>query len=121
VTSATVSGGMPRRTSPAGRDGAATYTIQAVYNAEPATTSSDSTHTLTVNKATPVVTWNNPADVTFGGALSAVQLNATASVPGTFVYTPAAGTVLPVGNGQTLSVAFTPPTPRTTTMCPRAC
>src|SRR5262249_53997785 len=36
------------------------------------------------------------------------QLNATASVPGTFVYSPAAGTVLPVGNGQMLSVTFTP-------------
>jgi hypothetical protein len=110
VTSATVSGGNASTnfTLPGGT-AAATYTIQAVYNPGAGfTTSSDSTHTLTVNKATPVVTWNNPADVTFGGALSAVQLNATASVPGTFVYTPAAGTVLPVGNGQTLSVAFTP-------------
>ena len=35
-------------------------------------------------------------------------MNATASAPGTFVYTPPAGTVLPVGAGQTLSVAFTP-------------
>jgi hypothetical protein len=63
---------------------------------------------LTINQATPVVTWANPADITFGGALGATQLSATASVPGTFVYTPAAGTVLPVGNGQTLSVVFTP-------------
>jgi hypothetical protein len=29
-------------------------------------------------------------------------------VPGTFTYNPAAGTVLPAGNGQTLSVTFTP-------------
>ena len=28
--------------------------------------------------------------------------------PGTFAYTPAAGTVLDAGNGQTLSVTFTP-------------
>jgi hypothetical protein len=35
-------------------------------------------------------------------------LDATANVPGTFVYTPAVGTVLPVGNGQTLAAAFTP-------------
>ncbi|HSS96514.1 MAG TPA: hypothetical protein VLK33_05780, partial [Terriglobales bacterium] len=33
--------------------------------------------------------------------------NAAASVPGTLVYTPAAGTVLTAGT-QTLSVAFTP-------------
>ena len=39
---------------------------------------------------------------------SATQLNATASVPGTFVYTPAAGTVLNAGAAQTLSVTFTP-------------
>ena len=29
-------------------------------------------------------------------------------MPGTFVYTPAAGTVLNAGAGQTLSVTFTP-------------
>ena len=40
--------------------------------------------------------------------MSATQLEATASVPGTFVYTPAAGTVLGAGNSQTLSVTFTP-------------
>lgn len=62
---------------------------------------------LTVNKAASTVTWANPAAITYGTALSAVQLNATASVPGTFVYTPAAGNVLTAGT-QTLSVAFTP-------------
>ena len=36
-----------------------------------------------------------------------MQLDATASVPGTFVYTPPAGTVLCAGT-QTLSVTFTP-------------
>jgi hypothetical protein len=56
----------------------------------------------------PIITWTAPAAMTFGGALSAEQLNATASVPGTFVYAPAAGTVLPVGAGQTLSATFTP-------------
>ena len=48
-------------------------------------------------KATPTITWSTPADITYGTALSATQLNATASVPGTFVYTPAAGTVLNAG------------------------
>jgi hypothetical protein len=63
---------------------------------------------LAVTATTPTITWSNPADVIFGTALSSPQLNATASVPGTFVYNPPAGTVLPVGNGQTLSVTFTP-------------
>ena len=58
--------------------------------------------------ATPVITWPAPAAITFGSALSASQLNATANVPGTFVYNPPAGTVLQAGAGQTLSVAFTP-------------
>jgi hypothetical protein len=35
-------------------------------------------------------------------------LGATASVPGTFTYTPAAGRVLPAGDNQTLHVEFTP-------------
>jgi hypothetical protein len=110
VTSGTVSGGAASAnfTLPASTP-AGTYTIQAVYNpGTDFTTSSDSTHTLTVGKATPVITWANPADVPFGGALSNVQLNATASTPGSFVYTPPVGTVLPVGNGQALSVTFTP-------------
>src|SRR5437899_844593 len=36
------------------------------------------------------------------------QLNATAEMGGNFVYTPASGTVLNAGNGQTLHVDFTP-------------
>ena len=62
---------------------------------------------LTVNKATPTITWATPAAINDGTPLSATQLNATASVPGTFVYNPAAGTVLSAGS-QTLSVTFTP-------------
>jgi len=69
---------------------------------------SSGTLPLTVGKATPTITWSNPADITYGTALSATQLNATASVPGTFVYTPASGTVLNAGNSQTLHVDFTP-------------
>ena len=57
--------------------------------------------------ATPPITWATPAAITYGTALTAAQLDATASVPGTFAYTPIAGTVLPPGS-QTLSVTFTP-------------
>lgn len=62
-------------------------------------------------QTTPTITWSAPAAIIYGSALSSVQLDATASVPGTFVYTPAAGTVPPVGSGQTLSVVFTPTDP----------
>jgi hypothetical protein len=65
--------------------------------------------TITVNKATPVITWATPAAITYGTALSATQLNATSGgVAGTFVYTPPSGTVLGAGNNQSLAVAFTP-------------
>ena len=63
--------------------------------------------TLTVTPATPVITWANPADITYGTPLSSTQLDATANIPGTFIYTLAAGTVLHAGQ-QTLSVQFTP-------------
>jgi hypothetical protein len=58
--------------------------------------------------ATPTITWATPAAVTYGTVLSAAQLDATASVAGTFVYSPASGTVLTTLGTQTLSVTFTP-------------
>ena len=70
-------------------------------------TTATKTVTLTVTQAAPVITWNNPASIVYGTALSAVQLNATASVAGTFAYTPAVGTI-PVAGTDTLSVTFTP-------------
>jgi sugar lactone lactonase YvrE len=63
--------------------------------------------TLTVNKATPTINWATPKAITEGTALSSVQLDATANVAGTFTYSPAAGTVLDVGN-QKLTATFTP-------------
>jgi hypothetical protein len=71
------------------------------------TTASDTT-TINVDRATPTIDWPEPADIAYGTALGSTQLDATTSVPGTFTYTPAAGTVLPIGAGQSLSVAFTP-------------
>ena len=152
-------------------------------------TTATATVTITVSKATPAITWPTPAAITYGTALSATQLNATAGgraghvrlhagerhgarrrarpdavgdlhadrhrrttprrrrpstitvlegdagdhladaggdhlrhraerdaaerdraggVAGTFVYTPASGTVLGAGAAQTLSVTFTP-------------
>ena len=62
---------------------------------------------------TPAIAWANPSPIRFGTALGSAQLNASASyggfaVGGTFVFDPPAGTVLPVGTGQVLSVTFTP-------------
>ena len=65
---------------------------------------------MTVLKATPILTWTNPASIIGPTALSATQLNAMANVPGTFTYTPPIGTVLAAGP-QTLSVVFTPASP----------
>src|SRR5206468_6299780 len=64
--------------------------------------------TINVLQGTSTITWLPPATITYGTALSATQLDASASVPGTFVYTPAAGTVLSTGSNQKLSVTFTP-------------
>jgi hypothetical protein len=84
------------------------------------------TNSIKVNQATPTINWGTPAAVTVGTTLSSTQLNATASfggstVPGTFVYSPAAGTVMNTVGTQTLSVTFTPAdatdyTPATTTV-----
>lgn len=56
------------------------------------------------------ITWPAPNAITYGEKLSAAQRNATATVPGTFVYTPGPGHVLPVGT-HTLWVTFTPADP----------
>ena len=66
-----------------------------------------------VGQAAPTLTWANPSSIVYGTALGGSQLNATATynstnVPGTFAYSPPAGTVLDAGVGQTISVTFTP-------------
>ena len=62
----------------------------------------------TVAKVDPEITWANPADVPVNTALSATQLNATSNVAGTFIYTPASGTVLAAIETKQLSVAYKP-------------
>jgi hypothetical protein len=66
---------------------------------------------IVVNKANPIISWNAPAPIDYGTALSSTQLNATQSnsnpQQGTFVYTPPIGTVLTAGQ-HTLSVTFVP-------------
>ncbi|MGP8173543.1 MAG: Ig-like domain repeat protein, partial [Terracidiphilus sp.] len=99
--------------------GAGSQTLSVTFTPKDTTdyTTATKTVTLTVNKATTTITWATPAAITYGTALSATQLDATAtsnyggvagsSDPGTFAYTPAAGTVETAGS-HTLSVTFTP-------------
>ncbi len=96
--------------SPVGCDGETYYYRVVLTVSDPAGLSTTREVRLYPDcpKQTPVITWNNPAAIAAGTPLGATQLNATANVPGTFVYDPPAGTVLPVGNGQTLSTAFAP-------------
>ena len=56
----------------------------------------------------PLIAWATPADIVYGTALGAAQLNATTTPAGTFAYSPPAGTVLHASNAQVLSVTFTP-------------
>ena len=74
-------------------------------------TNADGQRTVLTNgfiyQAEPTITWAAPAAMTYGTALSAQQLNASAGVPGVFAYSPTAGTVLNAGT-TTLTVVFTP-------------
>ncbi len=70
-------------------------------------TAAQATVTLAVERATPAMAWLKPGSIAYGTALGAGQLNATASVPGRFDYSPAPGEVLAAGT-HTLSVIFTP-------------
>jgi Flp pilus assembly CpaE family ATPase len=88
---------------------AGTHTLSATFT--PRDSSDDAqaqaSAQLTVTKATPIITWPAPAHISYGTPLSAVQLDATALIPGAFAYTPTAGNVIAAGT-QTLSVIFTP-------------
>ena len=88
--------------------GAGARTLSVVFAPKSADyTSITASVVLQVNQANPKITWAKPAAITYGTALSSTQLNASATVSGTFVYSPAIGTVLDAGV-QTLSVTFSP-------------
>ncbi len=68
---------------------------------------------LDITQAQPAIAWTPAGTFAAGMALGSDQLNATASaqggaVPGTFVYSPAAGTIVTASGAQTLTVTFTP-------------
>jgi hypothetical protein len=84
------------------------YTLSASNATGTVTAQTTVTVTAAGTKTTPVITWNTPAAIIYGTALSGTQLNASTTVPGSFAYTPGSGTVLSAGAGQMLSVTFTP-------------
>jgi hypothetical protein len=95
---------------PSGVLAAGTDTITATYTSTSpsyANALGSTTILVTSTLPAPTITWAAPAAIVYGTPLSATQLNATASVPGTFAYSPAAGAVLTVGQ-HTLAVTFTP-------------
>jgi hypothetical protein len=88
---------------------AGVHTFTATYTSTSSYYPAGDSNVLTVNvsKGSPVISWTTPAGITYGTALNGSQLDATANVPGSFSYSPAAGAVLNAGT-QTLAANFTP-------------
>lgn len=87
--------------------GTDTLTVTFTPTNSSAYTTATASVQLVVNQATPTITWATPAAIVSGTALNAAQLDATANVPGTFVYSPAVGAVESIGT-DVLSTTFTP-------------
>ena len=95
--------------------GAGSQTLSVTFTPTKATkyTTATGSVTLVVNQDILTVKWAKPAAIIYETPLSGTQLNARAvdpggkAPPGTFVYSPAAGTVLDAGD-HALAVTFTP-------------
>ena len=85
-----------------------TQTLSVTFSPTDSTdyTSATASVDLVVTKATPLITWPDPAPITYGTPLSVAQLNATADVGGSYGYNIPIGTVLHAGT-QLLSLTFT--------------
>jgi hypothetical protein len=111
ITTSTVAGGTATYVTSSLQAGS--HTVTAIYSGDDNNaTDSGSLPGYTVNPAVPSVAWSAPADISYGTALSATQLDASATlagspVAGTFAYSPAVGAILTAGQ-QTLNVIFTP-------------
>ncbi len=77
------------------------YAGDGIYHA------SQGSLTQQVAAGLPPLSWAPPAAITYGVALSSLQLDATSSVAGTYSYTPGSGTVLDART-NTLTVVFVP-------------
>jgi hypothetical protein len=90
--------------------GPGTHTLSVIFTSADSVnyTPAEASVSLTVAELIPAsVTWPDPPSISYGTVLSAEQLNASSSIPGSFMYAPAAGEVLPAGKHK-LSVIFTP-------------
>ena len=88
---------------------AGTHTLATSFTPSDATNyqTGSLSRSITVSKANAPAVWYRPDNVVYGTPLGPTQLNATAPTPGTFTYSPAAGTVLGAGD-HVLSVTFAP-------------
>src|SRR5208283_3638233 len=87
--------------------GSSTCIFTATWAADNNYAAASTSAVTAAQKQMPVITWATPAAIPVGTALSATQLDASANVAGSFVYTPGLGTVLAAGL-PTLSSTFTP-------------
>ena len=86
---------------------AGNHPVRTLFTEDQTALAATGNGTLIINKAATTITWNTPSPITYGTPLSDTQLNATANVPGTFVYAPQSGTVLIAGT-HSLLATFTP-------------
>ena len=88
---------------------AGTQTVSVTFTPRNSQNYMGTTATIALNgmPRSPTISWSEPRSVVVGSVLSSTQLDAHASVPGTFTYSPSAGTVLTAGT-QTLTATFTP-------------
>lgn len=96
---------------PAGTSlGIGAHTLSVLFTPADTATFSPVTATATINviKRDPILSWDPPAEITFGARLTSVQLNPTANVAGVFTFNPPIGTLLSAGDAKTLSVTFNP-------------
>jgi hypothetical protein len=87
----------------------ATGPASFTYTDTDADSDASTTATVTLDvKLGVTIHWASPAPIVYGTPLTSAQLDAMASVPGTFQYGPSAQTILNAGPDQTLVATFTP-------------
>jgi hypothetical protein len=88
---------------------AGSYSLTAVFPGDPNfATSTSPAVPVTVSQTAPTITWTGSGGtLKYGTSLSGAQLNAAATVPGAFTYTPGLGAILPPGT-NVVKVAFAP-------------
>ncbi len=103
-------GGRFTYTPPLGKKlGAGQHAITAAFAPDDAVNyqAVQATVQLTVEKAVPVIEWPEHNPIVYGEELGEKHLQAKASVPGSFAYTPIAGEILEAGVNR-LTAFFTP-------------